>query len=301
MNRSPIALFVYNRPWHTRQTVEALQRNVLAGESDLFIFSDAPKQPDAAAGVTEVRAYLGTIGGFKSVNILRRGQNMGLAASISAGVTELCETYGSAIVMEDDLETSAHFLEYMNAALDRYKNDDRVMQIAGHMFVVRLEIEEDALFLPFISSWGWATWARAWRHFDPLATGYERLLKDAGMRKRFDLGGRYRYFKMLQAQQSGKIDSWAIRWYLSVFLRDGLALYPKKALVRNLGFDGSGVNCAVSDFQQSDLDRNFRVVSMPSVIDVSRACGAVYRAMPVPRVNLSSIIRRAKHLLRRGQ
>ena len=134
----------------------------------------------------------------------------------------------------------------------------------------------------------------------PLAKGYERLLKDAGLRRRFDLDGNYGYFRMLQAQQSGKIDSWAIRWYLSVFLRDGLALYPRKSLVRNIGFDGTGVNCAVSDFAQSDLDPQFRVVSMPAAIEVSRACEAVYRALPVPSVNLTSIITRAKRLLRRG-
>ncbi len=106
-------------------------------------------------------------------------------------------------------------------------------------------------------------WARAWRHYHPLARNYPRLAGHPALRRRFDLDGHYPYFKMLQAQQDGRIDSWAIRWYLSVFFRDGLALYPKKSLVRNLGFDGSGVNCNVTDFAQSDPDSDSRVTSCP--------------------------------------
>ncbi len=300
MNKAPIALFVYNRPWHTRQTIEALQKNVLAADSDLYIFSDAASRPEATGAVTQVREYIKLVGGFKTVNIIERSENMGLANSITTGLNELCGKFGRAIVLEDDLVTSAHFLEYMNAALDRYMNDDVVMQVSGHMFVVNLSLGEDALFLPFITSWGWATWERAWRHFDPSAKGYERLVKDSGLRRRFDLNGHYNYFKMLQAQQQGKIDSWAIRWYLSVFFRNGLALYPRKSMVRNLGFDGSGVNCTVSDFAQSELIADFRVISMPRSIEVSREAATVYRALPVPSINLASIFARAKQLLGRA-
>lgn len=299
MSRAPIGLFVYNRLWHTRRTVESLRRNSLAEESELWIYSDAAKSREDVARVDEVRSYVRTIDGFKAVNVIERPTNRGLSASVTAGLDDLCAEYGRAIVMEDDLEASPHFLEYMNAALDRYANEDRVMQIAGHMFVVDLELAEDALFLPFISSWGWATWGRAWRHFDPLARGYARLTQEAALRKRFDLEGHYPYFKMLRAQQEGKIDSWAVRWYLSVFSRDGLALYPKKSLIRNLGFDGSGVNCSVSDFDQSDLEPSFKVHRLPASVAASPLCAEVYGALPVPKVNLASIFTRAKRLLGR--
>jgi hypothetical protein len=297
MTRAPIALFVYNRPRHTRFTVESLRKNTLAGESDLHIFSDAAKDAQSAVGVQCVRDYIRSVDGFRSVRVIERSSNVGLAASITQGLDELCDAHGRVIVMEDDLECSPHFLAYMNNALDRYANEDRVMQIAGHMFVVALHQPEDALFLPFISSWGWATWGRAWRHYDARATGYDRLTRDGALRRRFDLDGHYSYFKMLKAQQEGRIDSWAIRWYLSVFWRDGLALYPRRSLVRNLGFDGSGVNCNVSDFAQSDLDPTFVPESFPMSIEVSAASGAVYSALPVPKVNWASMLNRAKRIL----
>lgn len=280
---APIALFAYNRPEHTRNSVEALACNRLASESDLFIFSDAPKRPEAAASVRKVRDYLATVRGFKSVTIVERQENFGLSRSIIEGVTGLCERYDRVIVLEDDLVVSVHFLEYMNLALARYEHDAAVMQIAGYMFPVDLTISEDALFLPFISSWGWATWRRAWVHFDPHALGYDRLRADPALRRRFDLNGNYGYFKMLSAQQQGRVDSWAIRWYLSVFLRDGLALYPKKTLVNNAGFDGSGVNCAVSRFDQDALEAELRVRSLPEVIAVSSLAPTVMRNMVLKR------------------
>src|SRR5262249_54070621 len=158
------------------------------------------------------------------------------------GVTDLCHRHASAIVIEDDLELSPYFLEYMNAGLVTYRDDARVMQISGYMFPIRLPSSQDAFFLPLTTSWGWATWDRAWRQFDPDAVVASLVLADPLQRSAFDLNGSYPYSAMLQAQQEGKIDSWAIRWYHSVFAHKGLVLYPARSLVRNSGFDGSGVN-----------------------------------------------------------
>ena len=243
MQPAPIALFVYNRPVHTRRTVEALRKCSLANESRLYVFSDGPRSRQAEQAVQEVRQYLRTIDGFATVDIEERETNLGLAASVIDGVSRLCDEAGRVIVIEDDLVVAPGFLAYLNAALERYQNEPHVMQIAAHMFPVDVAIEDDAFFLPFISSWGWATWDRAWRAFDPEARGYAQLKADVARRKAFDMDGAYDYFSMLEAQLAGKVDSWAIRWNLSVFVSHGMVLYPKKSLVENIGFDGSGVHC----------------------------------------------------------
>lgn len=296
MTYAPLALFVYNRPEHTRRTVEALLANTLAGETPLHVFSDAPRDAAASQAVAEVRAYVRTIAGFKSITIIERDTNFGLARSIIDGVTSLCADHGRVIVMEDDLLTSPHFLTYMNEGLTRYEREDRVMQIAGYMFPVSLKLGEDALFLPFSSSWGWATWERAWRHFDVSGVGHRRLVEDQSLRQAFDLNGKYRYFKMLEAQLRGEADSWAIRWYLSVFLMNGLILYPKKTLVGNIGFDGTGVNCAVSSIETDVIDKHFQVTVMPSQVSLSVKYEVVLAQFPNPRLNLESMFNRARRL-----
>ena len=299
MPYAPIALFVYNRPAHTRQTVAALQKNTLARDSDLFVFSDAPKTKEASAAVRKVRDYIATIDGFKTVTILEQGENLGLARSIVKGVTQLTEERARAIVLEDDLATSPHFLEYMNAALDRYEGEDRVMQIAGYMYPAEPRIREDALFLPFISSWGWATWRRAWRHFGWRDEDFAKVLADPATTMRFDLNGHYMFSRILRAQQQRKVDSWAIYWYLTVFLRSGLSLFPRKTLVHNLGFDGTGVNCFISKIDQGDLDSNFRVTDLPNLIDVSPEAGDVIKNIPATRLSFPAILNRLSRALQR--
>lgn len=259
---APIVLFVYNRPVHTRRMVESLLQNEEASSSELFIYADAPKNSEAGEAVHEVRAYIHTITGFRSVSIVERDKSWGLANSIIDGVTAVVNRFGRIIVLEDDLVVSPNFLGYMNTALERYQDDDRVMQISGHMFPAQFTADTDAVFLPMTTSWGWATWERAWKHFNAEAKGYAQLKQDAALRKRFNLDGAYDYFSMLEAQIAGLVDSWAIRWYLSVFMQGGLVLFPVKSLLENAGFDGSGTHCGTEHgADMPELD--FRVERYP--------------------------------------
>lgn len=271
MSYAPIALFVYNRPEHTRRTVEALNANAEAVDSALYIFSDAPRNSAASSPVAEIREYIHTISGFQSVTVIEREYNFGLANSVISGVTQLCEQYGQAIVLEDDLLVSEYFLAYMNQALETYKGYDEVMQISGYMFPVEVDIEEDAFFLPLTTSWGWATWQRAWQKFDPSASGYARLNADCKLRKAFDLDGAYPYYKMLESQFNGEVDSWAIRWYLNVFLSDGLVLYPKRSLVLNAGMDGSGTHGDTLN-DKLELICDFKVRTLPTELRFQHEC-----------------------------
>jgi hypothetical protein len=267
MNLAPIALFVYKRPVHTRKTIEALQGNALASQSCLYLFSDGPKDQDTANAVAEVRQYIRSITGFRSVNIIERERNRGLAQSVIAGVTHLCNEHDRVIVLEDDLVVSPYFLEYMNNALNRYENEARVMQISGYLFPAKTEDDKDAFLLPFTTSWGWATWQRAWKYFDPDMIGCKTIQTDPSLQKKFDLGGAYPYSRMLEDQKSGKVDSWGILWYLSVFMRSGLVLYPKQTLVNHIGYDETATHAKSTLYREAPLFQN-RIERYPDQIAV---------------------------------
>lgn len=269
MSYAPIALFIYRRPQHTRRTIEALKRCPEFGESPVFVFCDGPRKPADESAVLEARAVAReALNGH--VELIEAPSNKGLAASIIKGVTRLCEQYGRVIVVEDDLAVAPQFLTFMNSALDRYAHEEKVMQISGHMFPVpSFSNRNEALFLPFTTSWGWATWARAWKFFDEDVTGWERLEQDASLRRRFNLGGSFDCYDMLKLQLAGKIDSWAIRWYWSVFINNGLVLYPPRTLVNNEGFDGSGTHgwrSARRVMHQSEGDS--LISDLPEVVEV---------------------------------
>jgi GT2 family glycosyltransferase len=238
--RAPIALFLYNRPDHARGVLECLARDPLIGESPVTVFCDGSRRPEDEARVAETRAVARELAPAHAA-IVERDRNLGLAGSIIAGVDALCEEYGRVIVLEDDLRPSPAALTWFNSALDRYADDEQVMHVAGYMYPTGAELPE-AFFYREATCWGWATWARAWARFEPDARVLLTRVRRSGRVRDFDIGGTCDYERMLYLQWRGRIDSWAIRWYASVFLAGGLCLHPARALVANHGFDGSGVH-----------------------------------------------------------
>ena len=243
MSYAPVALFVYNRPWHTRRTVETLLANAGAAETPLYVFSDAPKNSRATQAVAEVRSFLREIAGFKSVSIIERENNFGLARSIIDGVSQVCERHGRVIVLEDDLVTSPYFLNYMNEGLEKYKDEQRVISIHGYVYPVGQALPE-TFFLKGADCWGWATWKRGWDLFEPDGKKLLDELRHRKLTRQLDFDGSYPYTRMLRNQIAGKNNSWAILWYASAFLQDKLTLYPGRSLVHNIGLDGSGAHCS---------------------------------------------------------
>jgi hypothetical protein len=245
-NLAPIALFVYNRPEHTRRTLNSLQKNLLADESRLFIFSDGAKTPADQAKVDEVRQLISDVSGFKSVKVIKGKENKGLANSIIAGVTQLVNDYGKVIVFEDDLLSSKNSLQYFNEALTKYDSEEKVMHIGAYMFDLNDKSIPETFFYRIATSWGWATWARAWKDFEP---DIDKLIGQFDKQKinRFSIDGTMNFWKQMQEFKTGKNNSWAIRWYASIFLKGGLTLNPSHSLVHNIGHDGTGVHSNIED------------------------------------------------------
>lgn len=238
MTLAPIALFVYNRPSHTQQTLEALKKNHLAVQSELFVFSDGPKNENDRPYVAQVRGQIKQLNGFKQVTMQEQTRNQGLANSIVTGVTTILNQFETIIVLEDDIVTSPFFLDYMNDALQLYAQTPEVMHVSGHMFPTPFPLPE-TFFYNDTLCWGWGTWQRAWQNFNPDA---QNLLKKIRSHhpQRFD---RHRgYLQQLEANVSGKMKTWAVKWGASVYLKQGFCLQPKYSLTRNIGADGSGIN-----------------------------------------------------------
>lgn len=249
---APILLFAYNRPRHLQHTVEALAHNPLAQESELFVFSDGARTEDDREDVELVRSYIHTIEGFKTVHRIERDRNYGLAANIIDGVTDIVNRYGRVIVLEDDLVTAPGFLQFMNDALDTYADEPRVGHIQAYDFTQNPRLPETFL-IKFTGSWGWATWKRAWQHFNPDGQYLLNELHRRHLTRRFDFNGKYGFTRMLRRQVEGKNNSWAIRWNASLFLQDILSLNVGRSLVQNEGFDGSGTHCGADHLYEARL------------------------------------------------
>jgi hypothetical protein len=238
---APVVLFVYNRLKHTQLTVAALQKNLLAAETELYVFSDAAKTTAEEENVSAVRKYLHTITGFKMVTITERDKNYGLANNIIDGVTSIVNRLGEIIVLEDDLVTSPYFLQYMNQALQTYRDNEKVICIHGYVYPIKEKLP-DTFFLKGADCWGWATWKRGWDLFEPDGKKLMNELVSRNLTKEFDYDGAYHFTLQLSHQIKGINNSWAVRWHASAYVKDKLTLYPGRSLVHNIGNDGTGMH-----------------------------------------------------------
>ena len=236
--RTAVALFTYNRPWHTRQVLDGLRRNQI---EELHVFQDGLRQGDPAQPHRQVGGLIENIN-FCRTSIVRRPENLGLARSIISGVTGLLQSHQAIVVLEDDCVPSSVFLAYMREMLERLRENPRVFSISGYgLPEFPADYPYDVCFAPLSSSWGWATWADRWRKFDPEARGWEEVLRDRASRRAFEAPGSI-FSRLLEMQMAGKIDSWGIRWYFSLFKNRGVCAWPKHSYIQNIGLDGSGVH-----------------------------------------------------------
>jgi len=249
---APIVLFVYNRPEHTRRTIESLLRNPLAAQSELIVYADGPNNQSDRALVGKVRDFLQGVTGFRNLTIKVSENNQGLARSIIEGVTNVINEYGRVIVLEDDLVVAPYFLAYMNDALEYYADVEQVMHVSGYWHPVGPPVREESFFLRVPSSWGWATWSRAWSFFKKDAGDLIQRFSVEDI-VRFNFDGACDFWEQVRHNRQGKASTWAIFWYATIFEKNGLCLYPPQSLVNNIGHDGSGVHCLVTNTYHVDL------------------------------------------------
>lgn len=244
MNYSPIVVFGFNRPDALKETIASLLRNEEAKHSDLFVFVDGPREGkvEEKEKVDNVRDYVKSITGFKSLHYAFSEKNKGLATSVIEGVNDVINQYGRVIVLEDDLVLMPNFLNYMNQGLERYENDDKVMSVCGHSCKVKTpkNYPYDTYFFTRSSSWGWGTWKDRWNLVDWELNDWQSVVAN---RKAFIKSQGSDVFKMLRDCKQEKNHSWAIRFCYSQFVQGRLSIIPNRSLVDNEGFGGDGTNC----------------------------------------------------------
>ena len=297
---APVILFAYKRLPHTKITVEALQRNPEAKETDLWIFADGARSEADRAEMDETREYLRRIDGFRNIHLTERAENFGLSRSIITGVTEVLDKCGRAIIVEDDIRTAPSFLHYMNRALDHFEDDPRVQSVAAHGFPRhRLDVPEDYAYDVFAcaraSVWGWGTWRDRWLDVDwDMASAWKK--RDKISDRALEMAGRD-LRRFIDKQLAGKLNSWDIPWSYDHCLKQRLCITPVHSYVENIGLDGSGEHCGPTEEYRQDLDKavaepRFMEAAFvdPEIADHIRCC---YKREPVLPREIKRLLRKA--------
>ncbi|MFO8002190.1 MAG: glycosyltransferase [Marinilabilia sp.] len=243
----PVVLFCYNRPRHLKLTIQSLKENAGAQETTLFVFSDGPRNHKDRPAVDAVHEIISGISGFAEVRITKNDRNEGLAASVINGVSRVLELYEACIVLEDDLEVSPYFLTFMNKALSAYASDYQIFSVSGYCppIAIPRDFGFEAFRFPRINSWGWGTWRDRWRKVDWEVQDFDVFIQNRKKNKQLERQGKDLPVMLLK-QQTGKTNSWAVRFNQGCFNAGMTNVYPVRSLVRNTGADNTGTNMTAS-------------------------------------------------------
>ncbi len=261
MQLSPLALFVFNRPKHTKEVIQALLLNKLIEQTQIYIFSDQANvgNEENKRLVQEVRIIIKSSPWHVRPIIIERSTNFGLAKNIISGINYVLEKHDDIIVLEDDIITSPGFLEFMNNALDLYRDDQEVMHISGYMFPLKKKLPE-TFFYNTASCWGWGTWKNSWNKYEPDTAILLSHFKNEQEVYRFNIENSYNFHQQLVANHVKTLNTWAVKWYATIFNNDGFSLHPGKSLTKNIGHDGSGINSSIDEsFENDPLAKSVKV------------------------------------------
>lgn len=264
---APVALFVYRRPEHTQRVIQDLQTMTEASVTALYIFSDAPAVPAHEQGVAAVRALCRHLDGFAKVSVIERETSHGCAANVIDGVSRVLVEHDRVIVVEDDLELSTLFLDFMNRALEIYRDRRDIISVSAaspppQELGMAEDVQPDVYLAPRSVPWGWATWADRWQGVDWQLAAYASERWRPAWRRRMARGGND-LLSMLADQMAGRIDSWNVRFNHAQAMAGSYSLYPRHSYVRNAGLDGSGLHCRAADSYEIELDQAIAAPVMP--------------------------------------
>ena len=229
---SPIVIFAFNRPDSLKATIKSLLNNKEASKSDLYVFVDGPRtnRPEDNANVQLVRDFVQTIKGFKSVTYYFSDINRGLAPSVIGGVTKVMDIHKRAIVIEDDLFVAPCFLQFMNFALDKFKNDKQVFQVSGYSPKLKDKFvkSQNAFLNSRAQCWSWGTWADRWESIDWDVRDYNELKLNKNLISAFNKHGSD-LFNMLRNYMEGRNSSWYVRFCYAMHKQNKYALCPTRS------------------------------------------------------------------------
>ena len=236
MVRHPVVFFLFNRPDLTRLVFEVIRR---AAPSTLYLIADGPRHETDGPLCTEARAVVQSVDWHCTVHTLFREQNLGCGRSVASGIDYVFEREEAAILLEDDTFPSDSFFSFCDELLDRYRSNPAIVHIGGVSFwASRISTQESYYFSNYSHVWGgWATWKRAWSHYDFQLSDFPNTEMDRTLHSISHNKNEYQYWRRIfQLVQNGSIDTWDYQWMYACWKQQGLSIIPTVSLIKNLGF-----------------------------------------------------------------
>lgn len=236
MLQTPVLFCIFNRPELTQQVFAAIRD---ARPEKLLICADGPRSthPEDAPRVEQARSVVAQVDWPCELQTNFSPTNLGCRQRMASGIDWAFGLSEHLIVLEDDCLPSPQFFDFCQRMLDRFQQDPRVGMICGDQFLPNLECDTDAYFSRYPYVWGWASWRRAWQHYD-LAMRHWPCRRDQKWIEGVTTGSAEAAYwsNIFENQHQGQIDTWDYSWIFNCWDQNLLSIHPKHNLVSNIGF-----------------------------------------------------------------
>lgn len=300
-----IVIFAFNRPRLLQKTLNALSDSELAKSASVTFFCDGPRYEKDEPDTRAVRELAKNAQGFASVDVVERPKNMGCAASVIDGLTEMFRLHERLIVIEDDIVTSPHTLRFLSEGLDRYADNEKVFNIAAWAppNIARnlpADYPYDVYAIPRFNCWGWASWRDRFQYIDWDVKDYQTFKNSPQLRKAFNTGGDD-LSPMLDMQMKGEINSWAIRADYARFKKNMLGINPVHSYVFNTGIGSGTHTTTATTYWDSDLAKAVEYPRFLDEVTINPQIHKIYRScFNKPKLSFSERLKnKIKKILRK--
>ncbi len=235
--KTPVTFIIFNRPRQTKRVFEAIRA---AKPEVLLVVADGPRNAMEKIKCEATRAIIDSVDWKCDVRKNYSEKNIGCRKRVSSGLDWVFEEVDRAIILEDDCLPHPSFFPFCEELLGRYANDEQVMHISGDFFQQRnrnFKCPDSYYFSDLPHIWGWASWSRAWKHYDSCIKKWPEVQKRGTLREILKDPAVYEYWETVwDGYHNGTVPSWDGQWTFACMLRNGLSINPTINLVSNIGF-----------------------------------------------------------------
>lgn len=259
---TPVAIIVFNRPDCTSEILKVLQQ---IKPTHLLVIADGPRPhvPGDAARCIEVRQLIDEMVNWNCrVDKNYSDFNLGCKRRPETGIDWVFDQVEEAIILEDDCLPDQSFFPYCQSLLQKYRYDERIMMISGYCFFDTPSHRSDSYYFSYLAStWGWATWRRAWRLNDPFLDNWSIISESKLIEKLFPekVHSKYWYDVFARILDGRLSDAWDYQWQLACWANSGYRIFPKVNLIKNIGHGAD----ATHTFSPNIYSNELKTIELP--------------------------------------
>ncbi len=239
----PVLFLIFNRPDTTQVVFNEIRK---AKPKLLFIAADGPRKdhPEDIVLCQKARETVDHVDWDCTIMTLFRDENLGCKIGVSSAIDWFFSKVDEGIILEDDCLPDQSFFPFCQELLEKYRDDERIMMISGDNFQFGRNVTNNSYYFSrYFHIWGWATWKRAWKHYDVDIKAWPEIRQNGSLRNILSENKVVKYWESIfNSVYNGLINTWDYQWVFSCWIQGGLSIIPNQNLVSNIGFDANGTH-----------------------------------------------------------